>query len=179
MSVGKKIKKLREDAKITQETLANIVYVSRSTVAKWEADITAPKSEYLNKLADYFKVNIEYFSDDINVKALIEMFWIPFLLIYNLGKCHYSDVGALRHQESVFNTKKTFVCLCIIEICSEFFIYHGALQGFDIKNDLLMFNITIAFGINLIRLIMIIFLLKFIIQKLMKYISGNKKDIRV
>ncbi len=58
--LGTKIKTLRTKKKLTQEELADILFVSAQAVSKWENNISSPDIEVLVKLADYFKVSIDY-----------------------------------------------------------------------------------------------------------------------
>lgn len=54
------LKKLRKDKKITQEGLAKIIGVERSTIGKYESTSTIPSPDVLGKLADYFDVTVDY-----------------------------------------------------------------------------------------------------------------------
>ena len=51
-----KLKSLRTQKGITQQELADIVFASRSTVAKWENGLSIPNEQSLQLLADYFGV---------------------------------------------------------------------------------------------------------------------------
>lgn len=61
MSVGKNIKKLREEKNLTQEELAEAVSVSRSMIAQIERDGRVPIITLAAEIANYFGVPIEYF----------------------------------------------------------------------------------------------------------------------
>lgn len=55
------LKNLRKQHNITQEQLAAIVGVERSSVGKWEGKSgVIPSSEILNKLANFFDVSVDY-----------------------------------------------------------------------------------------------------------------------
>ena len=60
MTFGEKIKKLRESKDITQEDLAKLLTVDRSTVGKWENDSSKPDYEKLLKIAVYFNVSTDF-----------------------------------------------------------------------------------------------------------------------
>lgn len=53
------IAQLRKDAKMKQADLAQAMGVDRSTIAKWESGISAPKSAVLPKLANVLGCSIE------------------------------------------------------------------------------------------------------------------------
>lgn len=59
-NVGKRIRDLREDRKITQSELAKIVYKGDSTVRMWELGKSEPDNGTLKLLADYFNVSVDY-----------------------------------------------------------------------------------------------------------------------
>ncbi len=54
MEFYEKLKQLRSEKGISQQELADQVYVSRSAVAKWETGIGLPSKESLQLLCDYF-----------------------------------------------------------------------------------------------------------------------------
>lgn len=58
--LGKKIKKLREQNKYTQEDVANYLGVAPQTVYKYEKEINEPDLSTISKLADFFNVSVDY-----------------------------------------------------------------------------------------------------------------------
>lgn len=63
MEFKETLKQLRKEKGISQYKLANDVFVSRSTVAKWENGLVLPKEEVLLNLAKYFQVDVSVFSN--------------------------------------------------------------------------------------------------------------------
>lgn len=57
--LGKRIKELRNKYKYTQTELANMVGVTKSTIAAYENDTRQPSYEVLIKMATVFKVSID------------------------------------------------------------------------------------------------------------------------
>ena len=57
--VSKNIKKLRNERKLTQDSLAEKINVTRQTVSSWENDRTQPDIEMLETLANVFEVSLE------------------------------------------------------------------------------------------------------------------------
>ena len=57
MLTGQKIAELRMKAGLTQEQLADRLYVTRTMVSKWERDICQPDSNTILKMADIFSVS--------------------------------------------------------------------------------------------------------------------------
>lgn len=60
MSFGNILKKLRQDANLTQEELANKLNSSRSNIANYENDKNMPSVEVLDKLSGIFDCSVDY-----------------------------------------------------------------------------------------------------------------------
>ena len=67
MTLGERIKELRNKHGLSQEQLADKLNVSRQAVQKWESNINEPNIEALKCIACYFKVDYEYL---LNGKAI-------------------------------------------------------------------------------------------------------------
>lgn len=59
MSLGQRIKQCRQECRLSQEKLAELVGVTRQAVTKWEADQSAPNTENLFKLAEVFGTTVD------------------------------------------------------------------------------------------------------------------------
>ena len=64
MTLGEKIKEARKQCGLSQEQLAEKMAVSRSAVAKWEANNGFPDVENLKALAQLLNVSVDYLLDD-------------------------------------------------------------------------------------------------------------------
>lgn len=64
MEFKEKLKKLRSDRNISQQALADAIFVSRSAVAKWESGLGLPCDESMEALEKYFDVEKNYFLTD-------------------------------------------------------------------------------------------------------------------
>ena len=73
-SLGDKIYKLRNDAGMSQDTLAERLNISRQTVSRWETDNSKPTNRHINSLCEIFGVDKNYFfnADGITVIKLNE-----------------------------------------------------------------------------------------------------------
>lgn len=58
--IGKRLSRLRKQAKISQKNLAEKLGVARSTLAMWESNGSQPSCETLIKFARYFRVSTDY-----------------------------------------------------------------------------------------------------------------------
>ena len=59
MELGKQIKKHRQEAQLSQEELANRVYVSRQTISNWENDKSYPDVNSLVLLSEIFQISLD------------------------------------------------------------------------------------------------------------------------
>lgn len=58
--VADRIRALREQANITQTSLARHLGITRSSVNAWEMGISVPSTQYIVELAATFKVSTDY-----------------------------------------------------------------------------------------------------------------------
>lgn len=65
MTMGKRIKEYRTQSKLSQEKVAELVGVSRQAVTKWEADLSAPTTDNLFKLAEIFGTTVDALITDV------------------------------------------------------------------------------------------------------------------
>lgn len=59
-NLGSRIRELREDKRLTQPQLAELIGVSKSVVSFWENDVNEPKASYIARLAEVFGVSAGY-----------------------------------------------------------------------------------------------------------------------
>lgn len=65
-ALGKKLLSLRKEFKMTQDDVANILGMSRTSFSKYENGNTNPPLPVLRKLADIYNVGLEYLIFDEN-----------------------------------------------------------------------------------------------------------------
>ncbi len=58
--ISQRIKELRNEKGISQQTLAKAIGVSQKAIDYWERGVNEPKSSYIVLLADYFSVTTDY-----------------------------------------------------------------------------------------------------------------------
>lgn len=59
MTFGEKLKKLRTDKSLTQDQLAEKLYVTRTAISKWESDRGYPNIDSLKQIAKVFSVTVD------------------------------------------------------------------------------------------------------------------------
>ena len=63
MTYGKRIRQARENLRLTQEQLAEQLDVSRQAVSKWEADLSRPTRENLDRLSEILLIPPETWAE--------------------------------------------------------------------------------------------------------------------
>lgn len=57
---GERLKKLRTEKKITQQELATILNINKSSISRYEKDQQIPEIKLLETIADYFDISLDY-----------------------------------------------------------------------------------------------------------------------
>ena len=66
MTLGQKIKDIRKRFGLSQESLAEIISVSRQAITKWERDEGLPDVSNLQELSKVFNLTVDYLLDNDN-----------------------------------------------------------------------------------------------------------------
>ena len=117
MSIGKKIKQLRENKGLSQKELADSLGVTQQAIDAWERSITNPRKKSIDKLSSFFNVNGGFFfEDDIKNKTpsnemIIKKENKPKDLIKLLEKEEYTLNGEIVTQEDRDKIKRVIEAL--------------------------------------------------------------------
>ena len=65
----KRLKDLREDKDLTQNTVAKFIGCSQTTYSRYETGQTSVPNDVLNKLADFYDVSLDYIFARTDVKT--------------------------------------------------------------------------------------------------------------
>ena len=76
MELGRQIRKYRTEANLSQEELAEKVFVSRQTISNWENDKSYPDIKSLVLMSEIFEVSI-----DNLIKGDLERIGSAFLMV--------------------------------------------------------------------------------------------------
>lgn len=68
MTFGEKLKKLRSENALTQEQLAEKIFVTRTTVSKWETGEGYPSIESLKAISNLFNVSVDELISDADIE---------------------------------------------------------------------------------------------------------------
>ncbi len=72
MEFKDKLKKLRTERSLSQQALADAIFISRSAVAKWENGLGMPSQDSLQALANYFGISPNYFTTEEPEKIIVQ-----------------------------------------------------------------------------------------------------------
>lgn len=69
MKFSEKLKGLRKDYGLTQEELAEKIFVTRTAISKWETDRALPAIDSLKLISELFRVSIDDLISDSDIKT--------------------------------------------------------------------------------------------------------------
>ena len=75
MNIGNKITQLRNEHKMSQSELADLLDVSRQTISKWECNICDPEVGRIVQMAKIFNVTTDYLLDNETDNKTIKKFY--------------------------------------------------------------------------------------------------------
>lgn len=98
MTLGQKIKMMRQQKELSQEGLANLLGVSRQAITKWESDRGIPDIDNLKALADLFGMSIdELIQKTDELPELPESFYESIVMYDVAAEKHYDiNFGSVR-----------------------------------------------------------------------------------
>lgn len=59
-SFSERLKELRKEKKLTQKQLADILFIDKSSICKYETGVNYPENRFLKQMADFFDVSTDY-----------------------------------------------------------------------------------------------------------------------
>ena len=126
MNIKEKIRKLRIDNNLTQEEFANIINVSRSTVALYEKGVRTPDINIIESICNYFKIPISEFkniskenNNKINKLKILILVFISILLLSSIiVSFHFININNT-YGYNIYNDElrvKYSSDICIVKI---------------------------------------------------------------
>ena len=92
MEFNEKLQQLRKNKGLTQEELAQAIYVSRTAVSKWESGRGYPNIESLKELARFFSVTVDELLSPDEIITAAENEKKELIGNYTSLLCHVMDV---------------------------------------------------------------------------------------
>ena len=126
MNIGNKIKNYRENKKMTQKEIAEILGVEPATVSKYESNTIEPSIENLKKLAEIFEMSVDELmqiktgtkqEEKKGVSEMIELICKAVSLAMGVGVVVLSALGELDMQTGfgMLGIGLTCVALCLLQ----------------------------------------------------------------
>ena len=102
MIIGQKIKELRGENNVTQETLATHLGVTSQAVSKWEQGLSLPDISLLIPLADFFSVSIDSLLREKPKPPKFDLSWVEIKKVrsmvgedFCITEYHFKNVSSL------------------------------------------------------------------------------------
>lgn len=100
MDLSEKLKSARISRKISQQTLADTMGVSRTTVSAWENGETVPPVQYLRKYQELFSFKKGYFDEEKKTEKSTEN------LVFDTSLLDKDEINALEEfYKSIISQK--------------------------------------------------------------------------
>jgi transcriptional regulator with XRE-family HTH domain len=165
MTTGEKLAKLRKESNLTQEELAEKLFVTRQAVSKWEQDLAFPETEKLVQISKLYNCSVDYL----------------------LGNSDISSNGKKSNLQSIYESKTFFtsiwsVVYFLIMLIVFFMPYvrvGGNLMGTFFYVDAHVYNLlfsgNIEFGNVLIIIAFLLLISEVVIGVSISYVDNKNK----
>lgn len=70
---GERIKLLRTEKKLTQDKLAEIFFLNKSSISRYENDIQIPEMPTLEAFAKYFNVSVDFLLGKTDIRTIDDL----------------------------------------------------------------------------------------------------------
>lgn len=154
ISIGSKIKDLRNKNQLTQTQLALLVGVSNKAVSKWENDEGYPDIQNLKRLAEVFNTTVDYLISDqkktneniFNLKSFLIVLLI--LVTFGLMFAKYMPVYVPYNEMRYAFAEKEYLSYLSGYLMIKNLFQYGVMDDYGISIGMLMYvilNISILF----------------------------------
>ncbi len=166
LTTGEIIAKLRKEKGISQEELADALYVTRQAVGKWEANLGSPDITNLKNIANYFGVSVDYLLTGENEKEIKSS---PNTTEFKTGKN--------THQIAMQNKKKMNMVISIFSLLGVILFFVGLfLPLYDA--EVITISFFDLFNMEGTTVGMLLFALGLILSVLWTIIYTAKKNLK-
>ena len=152
MTLGQKLKEIRKRFGLSQESLAEIMNVSRQAITKWESDEGLPDVSNLQELSKVFNLTVDYLLDNDNSlpalsmkkeldKDKYEMNWKGYKQIL---KDYYTEPWEIYELLRSENKGK------LASFVSDWIVGAGAMETIDALNDTTPYYLIKKDGLKLL-----------------------------
>ncbi|MBR3825600.1 MAG: helix-turn-helix transcriptional regulator [Lachnospiraceae bacterium] len=132
---GENLKRVREEKGITQQTLADQLYVTRQTVSRWEGGSRYPDLMTAKKMAQYLEVSLDDLLSDDDMKLYVQ-------------KSAILENPVAKRLQTIILTL-AFMCSLVVSITylSDYFIRDGFIRTYSETYKSLFLTVVLGFGV--------------------------------
>lgn len=132
---GENLKRVREEKGITQQTLADQLYVTRQTVSRWEGGSRYPDLMTAKKMAQYLEVSLDDLLSDDDMKLYVQ-------------KSAILENPVAKRLQTIILTL-AFMCSLVVSIhyLSDYFIHDGFIRTYSETYKSLFLTVVLGFGV--------------------------------
>ena len=152
MTLGQKLKEIRKRFGLSQESLAEIMNVSRQAITKWESDEGLPDVSNLQELSKVFNLTVDYLLDNDNSLPALSMkkeldkdkYEMTGKGYKQILKDYYTEPWVIYELLRSENKGK------LASIVSDWIIGAGAMETVDVLNDTTPYYLIKKDGLKLL-----------------------------
>ena len=139
---GEKLRKIREQKGLSQKNLADNLFVTRSTIARWENGSRMPDVKMMSMIAEFLGVSVDILLNGEQLSEAPTVIWIEDIKTILNGGIPVIErampdatvIGFTRPLEALKYAKEHCVSLAILDI------ELGSVSGLDLCRELLKIN---------------------------------------
>ena len=152
MTLGQKLKEIRKRFGLSQESLAEIMNVSRQAITKWESDEGLPDVSNLQELSKVFNLTVDYLLDNDNSLPALSMKKELDKDKYEMnGKC-YKQILQDYYTEpwEIYELLRSKKHSKLAWIVNDWVVCAGAMETVDALNDITPYYLIKKDGLKLL-----------------------------
>lgn len=152
MTLGQKLKEIRKRFGLSQESLAEIMNVSRQAITKWESDEGLPDVSNLQELSKVFNLTVDYLLDNDNSLPALSMKKELDKDKYEMNGKGYKQILKDYYTEpwEIYELLRSENKGKLARVVSDWIIGAGAMETVDALNDITPYYLIKKDGLKLL-----------------------------
>lgn len=152
MTLGQKLKEIRKKFGLSQESLAEIMSVSRQAITKWESDEGIPDVSNLQELSKVFNLTVDYLLDNDNSLPALSMKKELDKDKYEMNGNGYKQILKDYYTEpwEIYSLRRSKKHSKLAWIISDFIVGAGPMEALDQLDDMSPYFLVKKDGLKLL-----------------------------
>ena len=152
MTLGQKLKEIRKRFGLSQESLAEIMNVSRQAITKWESDDGLPDVSNLQALSKVFNLTVDYLLDNDNSLPALSMKKELDKDKYEMNQNGYVQIMNDHYAEpwEVYSLRRSKNHSKLTWVISDWVVGAGAMESLDALDDTTPYFLAKKGGLKLL-----------------------------